>query len=52
MLAPHQAVEMPSVAASVVGRPHSHAYMLAARASGAHRFWGAPQVRQSLTPEP
>ena len=35
---------MPSVAPSVVGRRHAHAYMLAARATGAHRFWGAPQV--------
>ena len=45
VLLPNQAVEMPSVAQCVVGRPHTHAYMLASRVTGAHRFWGAPQVR-------
>ncbi len=44
MLAPDQAVEMPSVAPAVVGRPYTHAYMLASRVAGPHRCWGAPQV--------
>lgn len=39
-----RAGEFPSVAPAVVGRPHTHAYMVASRFPGADA-WGAPQVR-------
>lgn len=40
-----RACEFPSVAPAVVGRPHTHAYMVASRFPGADA-WGAPQVRR------
>lgn len=42
-----RACEFPCVAPSVVGRPHSHMYMVGSRFPGADA-WGAPQVRAGL----
>lgn len=39
-----RACEFPCVAPSVVGRPHTHMYMVGSRFPGADA-WGAPQVR-------
>ena len=40
-----RACEFPSVAPGVVGRPHTHQYLVGARFPGAEA-WGAPQVRR------
>lgn len=47
-----RACEFPCVAPSVVGRPHTHMYMVGSRFPGADA-WGAPQtvVKVSLAPE-
>lgn len=42
-----RACEFPCVAPSVVGRPHSHMYMVGSRFPGADA-WGAPQVCAGL----
>jgi len=39
-----RACEFPCVAPAVVGRPHTHMYMVGSRFPGADA-WGAPQVR-------
>lgn len=46
-----RACEFPSVAPAVVGRPHAHQYLVAARCSRADR-WGAPQVVVKVTADP
>ena len=43
VLAERQALEMPCVAPSLVGRPHRHAYFQSSRVAQASN-WGAPQV--------
>lgn len=48
----HRAVEFPSVAPSVVGRPHAHTYTVCSRFPGADA-WGPPQgvCKVSVSPE-
>lgn len=47
ILAEKQALEMPCVAPSLVGRPHRHAYFQSSRVAQAIN-WGPPQVDTCL----
>jgi all-trans-8'-apo-beta-carotenal 15,15'-oxygenase len=46
-----RACEFPCVAPTVVGKPHTHAYLVGARMDGKHH-WGAPQVVSKVTLSP
>lgn len=48
----HRACEFPSIAPAVAARPHTHAYLVAARMDSPSQ-WGAPQVvaKVSVSPE-